>query len=71
LQREQKERFHEDLRTKLAEIMEIRKEVEEKSKMIAEKVDQCNAMLIQFEETRFLKTSAGIFVGFFWNQKWW
>jgi hypothetical protein len=47
--------FHEDLRKKMAEIMEMHKDAEAKSEEIAEKDKQINALLIQLNESRFFK----------------
>jgi arginine deiminase len=47
--------LEQDLRKKVAEIVEMHKEVEEKSKMMAEKAKQIDALLSQLNEsTRFL-----------------
>jgi hypothetical protein len=52
---QEKADVNEDLRKKMAEIVEIHKEAEEKSKEVAEKAKQIDALLVQLKEsTRFL-----------------
>jgi hypothetical protein len=50
---QEKAEVHEELRQKLAEIMEMQKEVEEKSKLLAEKAKQNKALLVQLKKSRF------------------
>jgi hypothetical protein len=51
----EKAKVHDDLGQKLTEIVGMHKEIEEKSKMVAEMAKQCDALLIQLNETtRFL-----------------
>jgi hypothetical protein len=54
---QEKAQVHEDLRQKLAVIVEMHKEMEGKSEELAEKAKQIDALLIQLndnESTRFL-----------------
>jgi hypothetical protein len=64
---QEKAEVHEDLAKKIAKIVELHKEVEEKSKMVVEKEEQCNALLIQLIESKFLIDKkyglCGIFLG--------
>jgi peptidoglycan hydrolase CwlO-like protein len=52
----EKAEVHTDLRQKFAQIEELHKEIQEKSKMIAEKEEQCNALLIQLNKSRFFNS---------------
>jgi chromosome segregation ATPase len=49
---QQKEETNEELRKKLAEALELREAVEEKSKVIAENSKQINGLLVQLNESR-------------------
>jgi hypothetical protein len=51
---QEKAELHEDLNKNLAEIVEMHKEMKEKSKVVAEKSKQIDALLIQLNESRFL-----------------
>jgi hypothetical protein len=52
---QEKAKVHENLDKNLAEIAKMHKELEEKSQMIVEKTEECNALVIQLNESRFLK----------------
>jgi ABC-type enterochelin transport system substrate-binding protein len=58
LEQQEKAELHADLYQKMAEIVDMHKEAEQKSKDISEKVNQLNALLTQLNEsTRFLNRS--------------
>jgi hypothetical protein len=52
---QEKAAVQEGLHQKMGEIVEMHKEIEEKSEELAEKAKQIDALLVQIKESRFLE----------------